>query len=165
MGSAASQRHILLIDDSPEILDVVKEILMDEGYRVSTSLAPIAPAALDTLAPDLIVQDLLFDGKPDAALSDLALTHSTPEFAGIPRILCTAASDLVREPAMAARLDRLGVRVLLKPFLLEDLLAAVADAFTTNRLLDRAHAAQNQVPAPSPALPGDRSGQYASSPG
>lgn len=37
---------------------------------------------------------------------------------------------------MAAHLDRLGVQVVLKPFHLEDLLAAERGALTAQRLLD-----------------------------
>lgn len=48
----------------------------------------------------------------------------------------TRASEQVSEPAMAAHLDRLGVQVVLKPFHLEDLLAAERGALTAQRLLD-----------------------------
>jgi hypothetical protein len=38
---------------------------------------------------------------------------------------------------MAQNLDRLGVRVLLKPFNLDDLLTAVAEALTAQKLIDQ----------------------------
>ncbi|MCU0989877.1 MAG: DNA-binding response regulator, partial [Xanthomonadales bacterium] len=32
-----SQSHILVVDDEPDIRDLVREILEDEGYRVSVA--------------------------------------------------------------------------------------------------------------------------------
>lgn len=164
MGTAAPQPHILLIDGAPDVLDVMAEVLLEEGYRVTVSLAPLAAPDLSALAPDLIVQDLVFGGHAEAGWNILTLAHLDPALAAIPRILCTAASERVREPNMAANLDRLGIRVLLKPFRLEDLLAAVADALAAQRLLDQVRSQYGAASgsAETPARGG--SGLYASSP-
>jgi CheY-like chemotaxis protein len=58
--------------------------------------------------------------------------------AHIPLILCTAARELVTEPALAENLDRHGVRVLLKPFNLDELLTMVAEMLTAQKLIDQA---------------------------
>ncbi len=42
-------------------------------------------------------------------------------------MLCTAAVQTVENPEMAAQLERLGVRVMLKPFDLEQLLGALQE--------------------------------------
>lgn len=143
MGPAVPHAHVLLVDDTQAILDVMREVLQEEGYRVSVSLVPLEPARLVALAPDVIVQDLLFAGQSETGWSSLTLAQLHPELLRIPRILCTAASDRVREPAMAANLDTLGIRVLLKPFLLEDLLAAVSDALTAQWLIDQVRLGQD----------------------
>ena len=35
MSTVARQRHILVVNDTVEILDLFREILEEEGYRVS----------------------------------------------------------------------------------------------------------------------------------
>jgi hypothetical protein len=46
--------------------------------------------------------------------------------------------DPIKDPAMAENLNRLGVRVVLKPFNLDDLLTAVAEMLAAQTLLDQA---------------------------
>jgi CheY-like chemotaxis protein len=132
------QKHILVVNDTQEILDLMQELLEDEGYHVTTSLAFLDMGKLKTLAPDLIVQDLLFEQTQEQGWKFLTLVRLDPELARIPLILCTAAVQTVKEPEMAEQLDRLGVRVVLKPFLIEDLLTAIAGALTAQTLIDQA---------------------------
>ena len=63
-----------------------------------------------------------------------------PQLARIPLILCTAAIETVTAPDMAANLDRLGVRVVLKPFDLDDLLTAISEVLTAQTLINQARA-------------------------
>ena len=58
-------------------------------------------------------------------------------------MLCTAAVRTVNEPEMAEQLDRLGIRVVLKPFLIEDLLHAITGALTAQALIAEATEATN----------------------
>ena len=55
--------------------------------------------------------------------------------ARIPLILCTAAVQTVNDPTMAERLNRLGVRVVLKTFPIEDLLRALSETLTAQALI------------------------------
>ncbi|MFN8594172.1 MAG: response regulator [Thermomicrobiales bacterium] len=135
MVTADQQPHILIIDDTPEILDLLRELLEDEGYRVSTSREPLDLPGIKALAPDLIVQDVLFPNSREKGWNLLTLIQIDPELARIPLVLCTAASGLVNEPTMAANLNRLGVRVILKPFNLDDLLDALRESLAARRLL------------------------------
>ena len=68
MTADGRQPHILVINDTQEILDLMQELLEDEGYRVTTSVALLDITKIKTLAPDIIVQDLLFEGDPGAGL-------------------------------------------------------------------------------------------------
>ena len=132
------QPHILVVNDTQEILDLLQELLEEEGYRATTSLALLDISKVKTLAPDVIVQDLLFEGMQETGWKFLTLVRLDPELARIPLILCTAAVQTVNEPEMAEQLDRLGVRVVLKPFLIEDLLSAISGALTAQALIAEA---------------------------
>ena len=124
------QPHILIVNDTQELLDIMKELLEGEGYRVTTSVALLNLDKVKTLAPDVIVQDLLFAGTQELGWKFLHLSQLDPEVARIPFILCTAAVGTVRDPAMAAQLERLGIRVVLKPFDLEQLLQVLAEVLS-----------------------------------
>src|SRR5215218_5133167 len=121
----STRAHILVIDDTQEILDVMEELLEEEGYRVSVSIETLDLDRIKELAPDVIVQDLLFAGMQDTGWKFLTLARLDPELAHIPLILCTAAMETVNDSAMAKNLKRLGVRVQLKPFHIEDLLTTI----------------------------------------
>jgi CheY-like chemotaxis protein len=129
------QLYVLLIDDTQEILDLMAELLEEEGYRVTCSQALLDITKVKALAPDVIVQDLRFAGTQEQGWKFLELTRLDPELARIPLVLCTAAVQTVGDPAMAKQLDRLGVRVILKPFAIEDLLQALRETLTAQALI------------------------------
>ena len=55
-----SARHILVVDDEPDIRNLVQEILEDEGYTVTTAdCGEAARKAGRTRRPDLILLDLM----------------------------------------------------------------------------------------------------------
>lgn len=54
-----SKPFVLVVDDEPDIRDLVKEILEDEGYAVETAeSATAARAALRTRTPELVLLDI-----------------------------------------------------------------------------------------------------------
>jgi CheY-like chemotaxis protein len=136
MTADGRQPHILVVNDTQEILDLIQELLEDEGYRVTTSLARLDIAKIKTLGPDLIIQDLLFEQTQEEGWKFLTLAQLDPDLARIPFILCTAATRTVNDPQMAQQLDHLGIRVVLKPFNIEDLLTAIAETLTAQTLID-----------------------------
>jgi CheY-like chemotaxis protein len=138
MSADGRQLHVLLIDDTQEILDLMAELLEEEGYRVTCSQALLDITKVKALAPDVVVQDLLFEGMQETGWKFLQLMRLDPELARIPLILCTAAVRTIKEPEMAEQLDRLGVSVVLKPFLIEDLLSAISGALTAQTLIAEA---------------------------
>jgi CheY-like chemotaxis protein len=138
MTADGRQSHVLIINDTQEILSLMVELLEDEGYRVTTWLALLDIEKVKALAPDVVVQDLLFEGMQETGWKFLQLMRLDPELARIPLILCTAAVRTIKEPEMAEQLDRLGVSVVLKPFLIEDLLGAITGALTAQTLIDQA---------------------------
>jgi CheY-like chemotaxis protein len=109
------QLYVLLIDDTQEILDLMAELLEEEGYRVTCSQALLDITKVKALAPDVIVQDLLFEGTQELGWKFLELVRLDPE--------------------LAAQLGRQGIRVVLKPFTIEDLLRALRESLTAQALI------------------------------
>lgn len=126
MATTPAQPHILVIDDTPEIRDLFQELLDEEGYRVTLlSAVPDDLAAVRRFAPDLLLLDYSFGGT-GAGWRLIEAATRDPDLARLPIVLCTAAVEAVRE--RAAELQAMGVAVVLKPFDLEELLAALAMA-------------------------------------
>ena len=138
MTADGRQPHILIIDDTQEILDLMQELLEEEGYRVTSSLALLDIDKVKALAPDIIVQDLLFEGTQELGWKFLTLARLDPELAHIPLILCTAAVRTVNDPEMAEHLDQQGIRVVLKPFTIEELLTTLSEVRTAQTLINQA---------------------------
>lgn len=129
MTSDGQQRHILAINDSDDVLNLFRELLGDEGFRVSTT----AYAAHDleeihVLQPDLIILDYMWSSD-DSGWSMLQLLKMDPKTSAIPIILCTGAVRQVTE--IDARLNQMDVRVILKPFDIDELLRIVNEALDT----------------------------------
>ncbi len=54
-----SQPHILIVDDEPDIRNLISEILTDEGYQVSTADGgQDANNQLESITPDLVLLDI-----------------------------------------------------------------------------------------------------------
>ncbi len=138
MTADGRQPHILVVNDTQEILDLMQELLEDEGYRVTTSLSLLDISKIKTLAPDVIVQDLLFEGMQETGWKFLTLMRLDPELARIPLVLCTAAVRTINDPEMAEQLDRQGIRVVLKPFTIDDLLTTLEEVRTPQSPINQA---------------------------
>jgi len=96
MSIIRRQSHVLVIDDTQEILDLLRELLENDGYQVSTSLAALDLTRIKEMAPDVIVQDLLFEHSSEIGWSFLILSRLDPQISQIPLILCTAAIQVVK---------------------------------------------------------------------
>jgi CheY-like chemotaxis protein len=114
--------HILVVNDSMEFLQLMEELLTDEGYTVSlVETGAGTRAAVKQLRPDLLILDVRL---PDiSGFEVLNLLKLDPETGSIPVLLCTAAIRDVQ--AQQAILAERGVPILFKPFDLEELLRAI----------------------------------------
>lgn len=122
-SDTTEQPHILVVNDTQEILDLFREILEDDGYRVSLSAFAIHNLEpIIEMAPDLVILDFLMGGEELGwqLLQKMKMDRRT---ADIPVIVCTAALSLVRE--LEAHLRSKNVGIVLKPFDIDDLLAEV----------------------------------------
>ena len=64
-----SAPHILVIDDEPDIRELVKEILEDEGYQVAVAdSARTARVSKATQSPDLVLLDIWMPGEDGISL-------------------------------------------------------------------------------------------------
>ena len=140
MTADGRQPHILIVNDTQEILVLMQELLEEEGNQVTTSLALLDIAKVRALAPDIIVQDLLFEGTQELGWKFLTLVRLDPVLARIPLVLCTAAVRTVKDPEMAEQLDQQGIRVVLKPFTIDELLTTLDEVRTAQSLIDQATA-------------------------
>lgn len=102
---------------------LLRDVLEDEGYRVTSAASVQEVAAVRALAPDLIVHDLLFAGHTPAGWPFLHALRQDPQVGHVPVILCTADRRVHTDPSWAQQVQGLGLRVMTKPFDLTDFLA------------------------------------------
>lgn len=125
MPAGVTQASILVVDDTPALLDVVRTALEAEGYRVVTCLESREAVRLAfEERPDVIMLDVVM---PEVSGWEvLAQLRSDPAFARTPVIVCTAyvAEALGRLAELRGPDQHLGL--LPKPFELEELLEVVA---------------------------------------
>ena len=127
--------HVLVVDDEPAIVEIVRDYLADAGYRVSTaSTGGEAVRQVRAITPDLVVLDL---GLPD--IDGLDVARTVRETAPVPIIMLTARSD---EADRVVGLELGADDYLVKPFSPRELLARV------RAVLRRSAAAATDVERP-----------------
>lgn len=117
--------HIVVVNDTQEILELFREILEEEGYRVSLySFTFNDISELVKLEPDLVILDFMIGGESHGwqLLQKMKMDRRT---ATIPVVVCTAAIRLVQE--LEGHLRAKGVGVILKPFDIDELVERVHD--------------------------------------
>ncbi|MDE7242691.1 MAG: response regulator transcription factor [Oscillospiraceae bacterium] len=108
-------KHILVIDDDVPIGDMVEEVLVREGYRVSRAYSGTeGRLALTSCRPDLILLDLMLPGLSGEQL--------LPELKDIPVIVVSAKADVENKVGLL-----LGgaADYITKPFDIRELLARI----------------------------------------
>ena len=112
-------KRIVVVDDDPQLAELMREFLSEEGYDVRVcSQGDQAFAIVQTLAPDLVILDVRM--AEINGLGVLYLLSTDPRTREIPVLLCTAISTGEMEPWQAV-LEQKGVPVLYKPFTLTTL--------------------------------------------
>lgn len=106
MTRPASAKHILIVDDYADALDIWAIYLQSMGYRVSTAADGLgALAQAERLIPDLIVLDLELPGL--SGFEAAKRLRANPETRDIPLIAATGYSharqlDLARQSGFDA---------------------------------------------------------------
>jgi CheY-like chemotaxis protein len=88
--------HILVVDDDPDIREVLRLILEEAGYRVQTAVdGQDATACISSQMPSLIILDIMM--STDSEGFDLMYTlRSDPKTDNIPVIFLTSFLEKVR---------------------------------------------------------------------
>jgi CheY-like chemotaxis protein len=119
------RQHIFVVNGSADFLDVVRELLQDEHYNVTTTnFVPQTFKQIEFSRPSLLIVDLIHS---EMAGWDL-LTELRHEAAtrDIPVILVSTSERLL-EKAETERVIWGGDRYFLKPFSLDALLQAIGE--------------------------------------
>jgi len=134
----------LVLDDVADLLDLFKEMLENEGYRVTlgSMVEGELGRTLDevkAVMPDVLILDFLFGNDP-LGWQLLQLLRMDPATAGLPVVVCSGAVDHVVE--LSAQLGAMAAGVVIKPFDVDVLLVEV------RRVLDRSKAESARLPEP-----------------
>ena len=115
------QKHVLLIEDEPNIAEAISFILARAGWRVShLARGDGAAASALQIQPDLVILDHMLPGQ--SGLEVLSQLRAQPETADLPVLMLTA-KGLPRDREIA---ERAGAnRFMTKPFSNAEILAEV----------------------------------------
>jgi CheY-like chemotaxis protein len=123
---ATRARHVLIVNDTEEIIELLREIIEGMGHRVSaTTWAPEDLAVVESFNPDLVILDVMMGGE-DGGWQLLQKMKLSRKLEKVPIIVCSAALKEVRE--QEGWLTSKGIKILLKPFELAELERAVERA-------------------------------------
>ena len=130
VGGADQRKHIIVINDSAEILALFTDLLSEEGYRVTTGIFSGEVAALKQqiidLKPDLLILDMII-GREDNGWQLVQMLKMDPESASVPLIVCTGMARRVEE--LGTHLSSMNIGVILKPFDIQRLLDLIDRAW------------------------------------
>jgi two-component system CheB/CheR fusion protein len=142
-------RHVLVIEDDPDLRDVLRQMLLDEGYRVED--ASSGNMAVDKLAagsfwPDLLVADYNLPGGMSGLQAAARLRESLPD---LPVIILTG------DISTATRQDvrRAGAVQLTKPVRPSELIGTIEDLLLQKPPEGRATTKLDWVPDAQPGAP------------
>src|SRR5687768_18568241 len=125
--SDSRPRHILVVNDTEEILDLFRDIIEGMGHRMTAwSFSPDDLAKVTEVEPDLVILDLMLGPTELQGWALLQKLRMSPPTQDVPVIVCTAATNWVREQEgwLAAN----AVKVVLKPFKVAHLEHAIEQA-------------------------------------
>lgn len=115
---------ILVVNDDIIYLEMMTEVLKDEGYLITTytRISEALPLILEQ-PPHLLIVDLRFpDDLQGIDLITMLRLHRHTQ--SVPVIVCTAAVNELTQ--LQEDLHRAGAALLRKPFLLDDLLSMIS---------------------------------------
>jgi CheY-like chemotaxis protein len=155
--SEGKSQHILVVNDTEEILDLFRDIIEGMGHRMTAwSFSPDDLAKVTEIEPDLVILDLMLGPTELQGWALLQKLRMSPPTQDVPVIVSTAATNWVREQEgwLAAN----AVKVVLKPFKVQHLEHAIRQALdlpavTASAELTESESAPRtpQAPAPAPA--------------
>lgn len=119
------RERILLVEDEPDILNVLTEVLSTVGYEVTTTDSVFGAAALvRKIDPSVVLLDLGLPYRPGTTL--LAELKADPRTADVPVLIISALPETLTEERRAQ-----ATAVLTKPVDIASLLNAIQAAAAT----------------------------------
>jgi DNA-binding response OmpR family regulator len=117
------RKKILILDDNEDILELIKDVLVDEDYEVEClAYTDDIYKAVNSIQPDLVILDYILFGINGGELCH-QIKHN-PTTAHIPVIMISAY------PRVWESLGNYGADVFIaKPFSLEDIIKSVDNCF------------------------------------
>ena len=119
-------KHVLLIEDEPNIIEAISFILSRDGWTVNThSNGTTAVDTVHARRPDVLILDVMLPGK--SGYDILRELREHPETEGLPVLMLTARGQ-TKDREMA---ERAGVNaVMAKPFRNSEMLEMVRSLST-----------------------------------
>ena len=116
-------RHVVLIEDEPNIIEAIRFLLTREGWTVDAhSDGSDAVEVIKAANPDLVILDLMLPGK--SGMEIIKDLRDEEDLQNLPVLMLTARGQ-ARDRDMA---EKAGVsRFMTKPFSNTEVLAAVRD--------------------------------------
>jgi CheY-like chemotaxis protein len=118
-------RRIAVVDNDRIYLEIIRDLLEDEGYTVLThDDLRTGCSFVRQVRPDLVIVDILQQRKP-LGLTLLADLLQDPLTRDVPVIVVSADEFILKDYATQFHAD--GFQILGKPFQVQDLLAVISD--------------------------------------
>ena len=155
--SQNESQHILVVNDTEEILDLFRDIIEGLGYRMTAwSFSPDDLAKVTEIEPDLVILDLMLGPTELQGWALLQKMRMSPPTEELPVIVCTAATNWVREQEgwLAAN----AVKVVLKPFKVQHLEHAIQQALDLPTVTASAELTESESTAGASRPPGPAQG-------
>ncbi len=114
-------KHILIVEDEPNIIESLSFLLERAGFEVSSEQdGAMAMSRVGTLAPDLVILDVMLPNR-----SGFDILRDIGELAKAPRVLMLTAKGQARDRQTA---EDIGVtRFMTKPFANAEIIKAVQE--------------------------------------
>lgn len=124
------KKRIHIIDDDPEVVSIVKEALIEEGFSVDSSgSADKGVLAVKRVKPDLVILDLMLPGI--SGLEVCRILREDKGTSSIPIIIMTGGAVNAEDKVIG--LEKGADDYITKPFLTAELMARVKAIFRRAR--------------------------------
>jgi CheY-like chemotaxis protein len=118
--------RVTVVNDNPEFLALVRDILEDDRYE-TTTIDGDRPDAIDAIRasrPDLLMIDLRMGSEGLHGWNTAQQVRAEPAFDGLPVLICSADAPALRDLEGDLESDQ-HVASLVKPFSIDDLIGAI----------------------------------------
>jgi DNA-binding response OmpR family regulator len=127
--SGGGKPRVLVVDDAADLVELLRELLTEEGYEVIGRQSLPSVDEILALSPDVAILDLVVDGR-FTGLELVMTLRDEPRAAALPVIVCSGGARWMERTGVD--LEALGVPLLPKPFDLDVLLSMVEAAAKRN---------------------------------